>query len=800
MLCRLARRMLTGDRPTLGVPRFPVLAQVQAAGPLDGPFFWGRFDVFERADGGLAVLEYNCDKPVGQREIWASAEARPAGTDPNHGARIAFRRALARAWATHRRPATAGDRRARPARLVVLVDPTHAEELRLAYLFGREAARLGWRWDVVGPDNLRVEGGWPTAYGERVDVVLRQYPTEFLHELPAMPELWAATRRGRLLWLNDPRAVLAQAKSSLAVLWSAAIERRGLGAADAALVKRYLPPTALASTPGWLERARARREDWVIKPVLGRYSEAVALGPECSAGEWELAVDRAAASAADFVLQAYVPPRRRWLPAPGGDRPGYVNWGVYLAGGRPAGLCPRLQPTPLTAEETTWWAPLRLARPRRPAPRSIVPRRLIRTSRRPAWPAAGAMWQRIADGAALTGYTNVWTDGLANFTLSAIGLGARDWDEVAEATRRLGGAVGRVLAHLAGRPELLDVLGIPAPLAPFVSSRAGDHPWSFLSRFDWALTTRGRWQLLEINSDTPAGLWEAAVVAAEVARLHRAPPVSEGRFWPAVAASWRGWVERALGAGALEREVVIALAGAVSVPEDLDQLRAHARAVRLALPKARVEIGALADLVLRDGRAWLQGAAVDLVFRYYPLDWLADGELAPLLDAAASGDVSMLPPAHCLIPQSKAFLALVWELCRQGFFPAAEAAAIREYVPLTALDPRRLGRRPYVVKPYLEREGHGVRFGSELGPAERRRLGAADVVYQERLALTRLRLPVATAAGWREETRFLVFGVFLAGDAIAGVYTRAGAPVTGREAVFTPVVEIPRAHKMSWQP
>ena len=50
------------------------------------------------------------------------------------------------------------------------------------------------------------------------------------------------------------------------------------------------------------------------------------------------------------------------------------------------------------------------------------------------------------------------------------------------------------------------------------------------------------------------------------------------------------------------------------------------------------------------------------------------------------------------------------------------------------------------------------------------------------------RVPVATARGWRDEQRFLVFGVFLAGDGIAGVYTRAGARITGREAVFLPLV------------
>src|SRR2546426_12808394 len=58
----------------------------------------------------------------------------------------------------------------------------------------------------------------------------------------------------------------------------------------------------------------------------------------------------------------------------------------------------------------------------------------------------------------------------------------------------------------------------------------------------------------------------------------------------------------------------------------------------------------------------------------------------------------MLPPAHALIPQSKAFMALACELEARGFFPPAEAAASRQYVARTALTPQPLGRRPYVIK------------------------------------------------------------------------------------------------------
>src|SRR5215831_7301913 len=224
LLRRWADAMLAGDAALGGFrpPSFPLAREFFAAGPLRRPFFWGRFDVFERADGGLAVLEYNCDKPAGQREIWAAAALGQRRTDPNRGARAVFHQALVEAWRVH----AAGRARLESPRVAILIDPSHSEEFRLAYLYGREIASLGWRWTVAGPENIQVEGHRVLAHGEPIDIVLRQYPAEFLHELPAMADLWKAIQAGTVLMLNDPRAVVTQSKSLLALAWKLALAGR----------------------------------------------------------------------------------------------------------------------------------------------------------------------------------------------------------------------------------------------------------------------------------------------------------------------------------------------------------------------------------------------------------------------------------------------------------------------------------------------------------------------------------------------------------------------------------------------
>src|SRR5262249_50390795 len=153
----------------------------------------------------------------------------------------------------------------------------------------------------------------------------------------------------------------------------------------------------------------------------------------------------------------------------------------------------------------------------------------------------------------------------------------------------------------------------------------------------------------------------AGPVSADIARLHPTARWPGCDLAPALARSWHRWCARYLGPAAAQESPAIGLIGSPA-PEDQDQLRAHATAARSILPRATLEFGTPGDLNIKSGRAWLRDRPLDLIFRYYPLDWLVGARFEPLLDLIASGDLPMLPPAHALIPQSKAFLGLLREL------------------------------------------------------------------------------------------------------------------------------------------
>src|SRR5262249_59316547 len=108
-------------------------------------------------------------------------------------------------------------------------------------------------------------------------------------------------------------------------------------------------------------------------------------------------------------VRGFVPPRRRWLPAHGGARPGYVNWGVYLTDGEVSGLCSRLQPTPLTDEATAWWAPPALRSERPARPRILEPRSDALKGGGP-----GPAWREIAHRPAPPGDTDLGAPGPAH--------------------------------------------------------------------------------------------------------------------------------------------------------------------------------------------------------------------------------------------------------------------------------------------------------------------------------------------------------------------------------------------------
>ncbi len=299
-----------------------------------------RADVFLTASGPQ-VCELNSDTPSGEPEAVAlnrsvDGPGAAAFDDPN--CRLADRVfEMVRALAPPDRPLTVG-----------IVYPTEMpEDLAVISLYAGWFEARGARVVLGSPFNLRPDGqGGVAMFGVSCSVIWRHYKTDWWGErrpirrseppyadaapLGALELLTAAVARGRCAVVNPFGAVLTQNKRMMALCWEA-LER--FSEPSRRIIRRYLPFTArLEALP--TRRLCDERALWVLKSDYGCEGEEVVIGAETAPARWAEAL--ADALPARWIAQ------RRFQPLC--DRRGRsINYGVYLVGGRAAGMFSRLQ-------------------------------------------------------------------------------------------------------------------------------------------------------------------------------------------------------------------------------------------------------------------------------------------------------------------------------------------------------------------------------------------------------------------------------------------------------------------------
>jgi hypothetical protein len=300
-----------------------------------------RADVFLTA-AGPQVCELNSDTPSGEPEAVAlnrsvDGPGAIAFDDPN--CRLPDQVFdMVRAVAPSDLPLTVG-----------IVYPTEmTDDLSVISLYARWFEARGARVVLGSPFNLRPDGrGGVAMFGVSCSVIWRHYKTDWWGErrpiwrseppyadaapLTGPLELLAgAIARGRCSVVNPFGAVLTQNKRMMALCWE---ELDRFSEASRRIIRRAVPFSARLETLSvrqlWNERAR-----WVLKSDYGCEGEEVVIGAETTPAAWADAL-------ADALPSRWIA-QRRFEPLR--DRRGRsVNYGVYLVGGRAAGLFTRLQ-------------------------------------------------------------------------------------------------------------------------------------------------------------------------------------------------------------------------------------------------------------------------------------------------------------------------------------------------------------------------------------------------------------------------------------------------------------------------
>lgn len=290
-----------------------------------------RVDLLLRDDGRFVACEVNADCPGGYNETLALPRlARAAGlrrgSDPTHVAGRLADRLVERSGG----PGS-------PKGAVALVYATgYAEDLQVCALLERLVVERGGRAIRVAPTALARsrDGAGVEVRGERVSVLYRFYPVEWMAGQKNIDALVAATESGALASMSSFSCIHAQSKLAMA----RAFVFRPDEAAE------VFPETlAFADVPR--EKLDAEREAWVIKRDLSRVGDHVFVGALTPADDLRAIVAEVADAEADlgqvWIAQRFVP--QASLPTPWGPR--LVTLGVYLLDGAFAGYFARLSPT-----------------------------------------------------------------------------------------------------------------------------------------------------------------------------------------------------------------------------------------------------------------------------------------------------------------------------------------------------------------------------------------------------------------------------------------------------------------------
>ena len=315
-----------------------------------------RVDLFVCNDGRIQACELNSDTPSGEAETVLLNQLlhpyHPNTADPNANIAERFWQMLQASFVLPF-PQPSGS----PS--VAIIYPTDMpEDLSMIALYRRWLEDRGCTVVLGSPYNLGLDAERRvTVLGQPVDLVFRHYKTDWWGERETIwdnqtpypdPDplarelllLLEAESEGRVAVVNPFGAVVTQNKLSMALMW----ERQELFSAQArAWIVEHIPETRRLAT---LEVEHLPREEWVLKSDYGCEGDSVVVGPFVKPADWRLALTSAIKR--HWVAQRYfeVAPLDAVTPL-------LPNYGVYLLGGRAAGLFTRLSPRATDYTSTT---------------------------------------------------------------------------------------------------------------------------------------------------------------------------------------------------------------------------------------------------------------------------------------------------------------------------------------------------------------------------------------------------------------------------------------------------------------
>lgn len=762
----LVQKIIVGINTTFSdfkmhIPYFPNKEYILDLQNDVSPIFWARYDTFIKENGGIFFSEFNYDKPCAQREILAS-EYLEAENNVNYGFKEAFTNSFKEIIINF-------FNEKRKFNIAVLIDPCHVEECHLSYLYKDILEDDYFKLIQVGPSNLKVKNGSLIAFNrDKIDVILRQFPTEHLNELASIKDIIKLFNDKKILILNDPRVIVGQCKTLFSYLWELAAKSDSrLSKEEINVIRKTIPYTTNFHIK-YLKELKENKDSYVLKPVYGRYSEDVFIGKLYSKDEWAEILDYVKnENSKDFILQEFCPIHADAVTAISKDRcipkEAFCNLGTYLINGKVKGFCTRWNESYLTDDDSTFITPIGKINPS------------IEVIKAPAENRKN-IWREVTDEAFINyNFTGSYANQYEYVALDSLLLEKSKFNELKKASEDICKIFKKTQKVVSNNIDIFaPILGIDGLNKLAVQNYTDS--LVFLGRMDWCLTNTNEWKLLEFNSETPAGTVEAMNVS-EIIR-NKLNITNENPNSGMKEIIKNEFVKIIKDYEKIKNIKNISVLSTTYYEDWYTALSIYN--IIKDLPYD-ISIGNIYDTKVHKDKVHLYGKPLDAIFRYYPLDWFKTDNNDGFLKALELNTLSINPP-HTIITQSKAFFAVIFELKNQGFFNNDEKATIEKYIAETSLDAASLNTSDICIKPLLDREGNKVKLGFETFNEP-----SYNTVFQKRELIKPIDFNVYSTVNKYKKLLYPIIGTYISGDKFCGVYSRLGNIITTNHCVYSPV-------------
>lgn len=729
------------------------------------PMYWTRYDTFFEEWGNIKFAEFNYDKPCGQKEIDLAGQLDFDG-NVNKGFCDKLKKellAIAEEYCGRNEEINVG----------FLMDPCHYEELHHSNYFKHIFKDTNINIIQAGPNNLSVIDDEVYAYSKvKLKVILRLFPTEFFYEINNIGEILDVFNKGNVLIINDPRIIAVQAKGFFAYLWNLVkTDSPLISHEEKSAVKKCIPYTELFGKSK-IEDVINRKDEYVVKSSLGRYSQEVYIGINYSPEDWKCRVESIGESRKVHIIQERIDIRQDYTYAPdinGTNMPisAYGNFGTYIMKDKAIGFLVRWGNSLLTNDYETWMNPIGI---------DDFPIKINKLPIENREELYEKMSEELAFKYKFTGeYTNI----NEAVSLDALLINSRLYEEIVYVSEKFCSILEGVYKNIQSNMKIFGaILGVPEGLYKIVENTTVKE-FCALGRIDLCIDNESNLKILEFNSETPAGIVESLEIgkflSEELSLNYRNPNEDLREKIKCILKDIISQIEK-------EKEVKNIAVVTCWYYEDIYNTNVICDILK-ELEGYNVIFGNIYDLKVKDDEIYLYGNKIDALYRYYPLDWFYyDEDMRFLIKPLSRGNY-LINPGHTIISQSKVIFALIYELLGKGIISDEDEKFILKYIPYTTMEKDKLLCHDYLVKPYLGREGQSIRMNYEEDNVD---CEEEEVIYQDRVNIRPLKEKMYSSIKCEEKFMFPIIGAYITGDRFAGIYSRMGDIITDKNAVCIP--------------